>query len=112
MPALCMNNNPRGSIPNKHASHQLDSLVQGVTIPLESLSLNRPQHHNSRQVANPRNQEHFGNISGINGASGTQAHEKENDCLYADEDEADHSKLRKSCLVKLGKKAMRKVRDS
>ena len=59
---------------------RLDAFVQQnvVAIPLESLSLNRPT-----QEIQSRDQ-HFNNISGINGASGTKAREKENDCLFED----------------------------
>lgn len=49
--------------------------------------------------------EHFSNISCINGSSGSEPYEKENDSNRF------HSGMdvthRKNCLVKLGKKAMR-----
>ena len=65
---------------SQRLDRRLDAFVQQsvVAIPLESLSLNRPtQELQSRE-------QHFNNISGINGASGTKAREKENDCLFED----------------------------
>ena len=65
---------------SQRLERRLDAFVQQsvVAIPLESLSLNRPtQELQSRE-------QHFNNISGINGASGMKAREKENDCLFED----------------------------
>ena len=92
---------------SQRLERRLDAFVQQsvVAIPLESLSLNRPaQELQSRE-------QHFNNISGINGASGTKAHEKENDCLFEDKRQSS-STQKKNCLVKLGKKAMRKMREN